>query len=62
MKNIFKLFLVLSGFSMALIASSGKLDAQKNEKKKKHGEGCIGKGICGKTKQGKELAGQYRVW
>lgn len=62
MKITFKLLLVLFSFSLALVSSSGRLDAQKQEKKKKGGEGCVGKGVCGKTKSGKELAGQYRVW
>ena len=62
MKNITSFLLVLAGFSLALIASSGDLQAQKKQKKKKHGEGCVGKGVCGKTKAGKELTGQYRVW
>ena len=62
MKNVTKFVFVLFGFNLALIASSNELNAQKTGKKKKHHEGCVGTGICGKTKAGKEVSGQFRVW
>lgn len=42
--------------------SSDSLPPSSSKKAKKLREGCTGKGICGKTKQGKEIKGQYRVW
>ncbi len=63
MKKSLKFFLVIIGFCLALAASSDKIGAQhKPKKKKESGEGCVGKGVCGKTRAGKEVAGQYRVW
>ncbi len=62
MKHLAKLLLVMAGFGLSIIATSAETDAQTKGRKKKHGEGCIGKGACGKTKAGKEMPGQYRVW
>ncbi|SOU86485.1 hypothetical protein [Tenacibaculum dicentrarchi] len=60
MKNLFKLGLVVLGFTLATIATTEDVQAKSQKIAPSPSGGCVGSGQCGVTSQGTILIGKWR--